>query len=133
MNTSLMVLLIEDNPEFAALVQQWLSRRIDDAFLLEWVDSLRAGLSRLNNGGIDVILLDLGLSDSGGIETFTRIKAQAPNVPVILLSGDNSEQLALRLVRVGAQEYIVYKGSCSRESLLEAIQDSVVGTSQNLH
>lgn len=124
---TLTVLLIEDSPDYAALVQQWLSLRTDIAFVLNWTDSLQAGLNRLKNGGVDVILLDLGLPDSSGLETFTRTKLQASGVPMILLSGDNSEQLALQMVQDGAQDYIV-KGSCNGDSLAKAIQYAVVRT-----
>jgi Flp pilus assembly CpaE family ATPase len=122
---TLTVLLIEDSPDYAALVQQWLSLKTDIAFVLHWTDSLRLGLNRLKQGGVDAVLLDLSLPDSSGLETFARTKLQASAVPVILLTGDSSEQLGLQLVRDGAQDYIV-KGSCNGESLSKAIQYAVV-------
>jgi pilus assembly protein CpaE len=125
MKKTLTVLLIEDSPDYAALVQQWLAVRTDIAFVLNWTDSLQGGLNRLKQGGVDVILLDLGLPDSSGVETFTKTKLQAPGVPMILLSGDSSEQLALEMVRDGAQDYIV-KRSCNGDSLAKAIQYAVV-------
>jgi Flp pilus assembly CpaE family ATPase len=125
MHKTLTVLLIEDSPDYAALVQQWLSLRTDVAFILHWTDSLQAGLYRLKQGGVDVILLDLGLPDSNGADTFGRTKLHAAGVPVILLSGDDSEQLALQLVQEGAQDYLV-KSSCNGESLAKAIQYAVV-------
>jgi Flp pilus assembly CpaE family ATPase len=118
------VLLIEDSPDFAALVQQWLSLRTDIDFVLNWTDSLQAGLNRLKLGDVEVILLDLGLPDSNGLETFTRTKLQAFGVPMILLSGDDSEKLALHMMQAGAQDYIV-KGSCNGDSLAKAIQYAV--------
>jgi Flp pilus assembly CpaE family ATPase len=125
MKKTLTVLLIEDSADYAALVQQWLSLRTDIAFVLNWTDSLQAGLNRLKQGGVDVILLDLGLPDSDGIATFSKIHLQASGMPMILLSGDNSEQLALQMVQDGAQDYIV-KGSCDGDSLAKAIQYAVV-------
>jgi Flp pilus assembly CpaE family ATPase len=125
MNKTLTVLLIEDSPDFAALVQQWLTLSTEINFVLHWTDSLQAGLNRLKQGHVDVILLDLGLPDSGGVQTFSRTKFQAAAVPVILLSGNESEALALQLVREGAQDYIV-KSSCNRESLAKAIQYAVL-------
>jgi Flp pilus assembly CpaE family ATPase len=127
---TLTVLLIEDSPDYAALVQQWLSVRTDIGFVLNWTDSLQAGLNRLKNGAIDVILLDLGLPDSNGLETFTRTKLQAFGVPMILLSGDDREQLALQMVQDGAQDYIV-KGTCTGDLLAKAIQYAVVRTSSH--
>src|SRR5580704_5800959 len=125
MKKTLTVLLIEDSPDYAALVQQWLSLRTESTFVLHWTDSLQAGLNRLKQGGVDVVLLDLGLPDSNGLETFTKTKLQASGVPMILLSGDNSEQLALQMVHDGAQDYIV-KGACSGDALAKAIQYAVV-------
>ncbi len=125
MHKTLTVLLIEDSPDYAALVQQWLSVRTEIAFVLHWTDSLQAGLYRLKQGGVDVILLDLGLPDSSGADTYGRTKLHAAGVPVILLSGEDSEQLALRLVQEGAQDYLV-KSSCNGESLAKAIQYAVV-------
>ena len=74
MNKPARVLLIEDDPNYVALVQQWLSHGTDSAFVLDWASSLRTGLSHLHPGHVDVILLDLGLPDSGGLETFSKIK-----------------------------------------------------------
>ena len=125
MKNTLTVLLIEDSVDYAGLVQQWLSLRTDITFVLTWTDSLRAGLNRLTHGGVDVILLDLGLPDSDGLETFNRTKLQATGVPVILLSGDDSEALALQMVQDGAEDYIV-KGSCTGDSLAKALQYAVV-------
>src|SRR5580700_4260896 len=104
MKKSITVLLIEDSPDYAALVQHWLSLRTDVTFFLNWTGSLQAGLNRVKHGGVDVILLDLGLPDSNGLETFTRTKLQASGVPIILLTSDHSEQLALQMVQDGAQD-----------------------------
>lgn len=122
---TLTILLIEDSPDFAALVQQWLSVAANVALALKWTDSLQAGLNRLKQGGVDVILLDLGLPDSTGLETFTRTKRQAAGTPIILLSADDSQELALKMVAEGAQDYIV-KSTCDGEALAKAIQYAVV-------
>src|SRR5271168_779297 len=121
---TLTVLLVEDNPEFAALVQQWLALRTEIDFVLNWTDTLQAGLNRLKNGPVDVILLDLGLPDSSGLDTFIKTKQHAAGVPVILLSGDESQELALQMVQAGAQDFIA-KSSCSAEGLGKAIQYAI--------
>jgi pilus assembly protein CpaE len=125
MKKTLNVLLIEDSSDYAGLVEQWLSTRTDITYVVNRTDSLRSGLSRLKLGGIDVILLDLGLPDSDGLNTFTRVKRDAAAVPVILLSADASEQLALQTVLDGAQDFIT-KGTCNSDSLAKAIQYAVV-------
>jgi len=117
--------LIEDNAEYAELVQRWLSQREDATFILNWTDSLMEGMNSLTLGGVDVILLDLGLPDSDGLNTFTTIKTFAPGVPIIILSASDSESLALRLVQEGAQDYLL-KSSCNSDSLAKAIQYALV-------
>jgi DNA-binding response OmpR family regulator len=108
---TLTVLLIEDNAEYAELVQRWLSLREDATFILNWTDSLMEGMNSLTLGGVDVILLDLGLPDSDGFNTFSTIKTFAPGVPIIILSASDSESLALRLVQEGAQDYLLKSGA----------------------
>ena len=122
---TLTVLLIEDNAEYAELVQRWLSLREDATFILNWTDSLMEGMNSLTLGGVDVILLDLSLPDSDGLNTFTTIKTFAPGVPIIILSASDSESLALRLVQEGAQDYLL-KSICNGDSLAKAIQYALV-------
>ena len=119
------VLLIEDSPDYAELVQTWLSPSGEITFALNWTDSLDAGLERLRLGGVDVIFLDLGLPDSNGLETLTKTGAQAPDVPVIVLSAGDSESLALQMIQEGAEDYLV-KSTCNRELLIRALQYALV-------
>ena len=72
------VLIIEDNPGDARLVQEALKGASDPSFTVEWVDRLSSGLARLADGGIDVLLLDLGLPDSQGLAALALIRALAP-------------------------------------------------------
>lgn len=121
----LTVLLIEDSPAYAELVQQWLSSKDSAAFVLNWTDSLHAGLTRLARGGIDVILLDLGLPDSEGRKTFVAARSHAGGVPIVVLSANDDESLALEAIRDGAQDYID-KSSCNGELLAKAIHCAVL-------
>jgi Flp pilus assembly CpaE family ATPase len=118
---TLKVLLIEDTPEYAELVHKWLSPKGEVSFVLSWADSLMQGLNSLSQSSVDAILLDLGLPDSNGYETFTTTKAYAPGVPIIVLSGGDSESLALRMVQEGAQDYII-KSSCNADVLSKALR-----------
>jgi signal transduction histidine kinase len=104
---SISVLFIEDNPGDARLVQEALKGTSDPAYRVEWVESLSSGLAHLADGGIDVLLLDLGLPDSQGLAALTLIRHLAPAVPVVVLSGTDDEQLAVEAVREGAQDYLV--------------------------
>ena len=102
----LKVLLVEDNAGDARLIQESLSEAKGEPFEVEIVDSLSAALERLQKGGIEAVLLDLGLPDSQGWSTFDTIKGRAPTIPVIVLTGLSDEALALKMVQKGAQDYV---------------------------
>ena len=90
-------------------------------FAIEWVSRLADGLERLGRGGIDLVLLDLGLPDSQGLDTFIKAHAQAPQVPFVVLTGLADETLALTAVRQGAQDYL-FKEATDPQLLLRAIR-----------
>jgi DNA-binding response OmpR family regulator len=73
---------------------------------------------------VDAVLLDLSLPDSQGFETFSRLRAQAPDVPVIVLTSLEDEELALGAAREGAQDYVV-KGSVNPQSLARSISFAI--------
>ncbi len=101
------VLLIEDNPDDARLVEMYLDRAEHQDFLLERADRLAGGIERLGAGGIGVILLDLSLPDCDGLDTFERVYSRAPEVPIVVMTGLDDSGLALRAVRDGAQDYLL--------------------------
>jgi Flp pilus assembly CpaE family ATPase len=123
---TLTVLLIEDSPQFAQLVQHWLADMPGGAaFVLNWTDSLADGMSRLDRGGVDVILLDLGLPDCSGMETFIQARDRALKTPIVILSSADSESLALQMIQEGAEDYLV-KSSCDAATLVRAVRRAVV-------
>src|SRR5512146_443194 len=101
------VLLIEDNPGDAALIRVTLREAGKDAFLLERTERLEAGLDLLRREAIDVVLLDLSLPDSQGVATLSSVRANHPMLPVVVLTGFDDEENAVRAVREGAQDYLV--------------------------
>jgi diguanylate cyclase (GGDEF)-like protein len=113
-------LLIEDNPGDARLIEVALSEARVAFFQLERAARLSEGLDRLTTESFDVLLLDLSLPDSQGIATFERVAAEAPDLPVVVLSGLSDEQLAAKAVNAGAQDYLV-KGKADGETLSRAI------------
>ncbi|HYL37127.1 MAG TPA: response regulator [Bryobacteraceae bacterium] len=122
---TLNVLLIEDSPDYAGLVQQWLSGAGDDvAFVLNWNDSLTGGLDRLAQGAVDVVLLDLGLPDSEGVDTFLATRARAAGIPIVILSAAESESLALQMIQEGADDYLV-KSTCTADLLVRTLRYAV--------
>src|SRR5438876_5381532 len=122
---TLTILLIEDSPDYAELVQKWLSPRGETVFALNWTDSLAIGLNRLSQRGVDLVLLDLGLPDSEGLETFARTRADGHNVPLIILSAGDSEPLALQMIQDGADDYLL-KSTCTRDLLVKAVRYALV-------
>jgi signal transduction histidine kinase len=122
---SLTVLLVEDNPNDARLIEKYL-READTAFLPTEIEihqeqTLDTARERLAEGDIDLLLLDLGLRKSSGIETFERIKADTREIPVIVLTGLQDEQAAVDLLQQGAQDYL-NKGSLDRERLVKSLR-----------
>jgi PAS domain S-box-containing protein len=104
---SLRVLLVEDNPGDARLLREAVAVVPEPG--LEWVTVERLGdaLCRLADERFDVVLLDLSLPDAQGFETFARAEAEAPDVPIVVLTGLDDEELAVRTVQAGAQDYLV--------------------------
>jgi Flp pilus assembly CpaE family ATPase len=119
----LCILLIEDDPDYAALVQRWLSKLPE--FLLHWTESLTPALTRLDQGGVDLILMDLGLPDSQDFKTFAAVRAKAPDLPIVILSGRDDERLALETIQQGAQDYLI-KLTCQPEMLIRTLRHTVV-------
>jgi signal transduction histidine kinase/DNA-binding response OmpR family regulator len=117
----LKILLVEDNPGDARLIREMLAKAGTDFFTIEWSPTLAAGLERLSRSQIDLVLLDLGLPDSLGLDTFIKAYAHAPQVPFVVLSGLSDESLALTAVRQGAQDYL-FKDETDSDQLLRAIR-----------
>jgi signal transduction histidine kinase len=101
------ILLVEDNAGDVRLVQEMLSETGAVPFSLAIANSLAATLARLRAGGIDVLLLDLGLPDSHGVNTFTSVHAETPTLPIIVLTGVCDPSIALSVVQQGAQDFLV--------------------------
>jgi phosphoserine phosphatase RsbU/P len=117
----LQIFLVEDNPGDARLIRELLRETESLRFELRHADRLADALQVLSAGGTDVVLLDLSLPDAHGMETLKRTLAQAPEAPIIVLTGLDDEELALRAVHAGAQDYLV-KGQVDGAGLVRAIR-----------
>ena len=118
------VLLIEDNPQHVTLLQQMLAEAPDERFMLVHCDTVAEGLERFAQGGISLILLDLSLPDSEGLDTFIRVSAGTEDAPIIVLSGIGDEALAVQTVSLGAQDYLV-KGHVDKHWLVRSMQYAI--------
>lgn len=118
------VLLIEDNPGDARLIREMLAEDPGAPFRLECAERLSAGLEILTSTPASIVLLDLSLPDSFGLETFAKVYAHSPAVPIIVLTGNDDQTVALSAVKGGAQDYLV-KGRLDRELLLRSMQYSI--------
>jgi PAS domain S-box-containing protein len=101
------VLLVEDNDDDAALIARVLSRFSRIQFEVSRVNSVAAAQQELRERRFDAILVDLGLPDSEGLASFDGIHTHAGGAAVVVLTGDDREELGLRAVERGAQEYVV--------------------------
>jgi len=101
------LLLVEDDPVQARLIERLLDGSSAPRFEVLGASDLSEGLQRLSTDGIDIVLLDLVLPDSEGLETFGRVKARAGDKPIVILTGVDDVQLAARAVEGGAQDYLV--------------------------
>ena len=115
------VLLVEDNAGDARLISELLREADPDAFVVAAVDRLSAAFDHVIAQPTDVILLDLVLPDSSGIETFTTMYAHAPSIPIIVLTGLSDESHVNATLREGAQDYLV-KGEIDGRALARSIR-----------
>ncbi len=120
------VLLVEDNPGDVRLLKVQLTRaNAFSRFTLTHVETLEAALDHLAQQTIDVILLDLLLQDSEGLDTFIKLHHEAPATPIIVLTGLDDESLAIQAMQQGAQDYLAkaeVNGSLLMRSMRYAIE-----------
>ena len=110
------VLLIEDNLGDIVSIRTMISELSDGCFELKFAESLGEALTILRNENFDVILMDLGLPDSQGFRTFTQVHNQMPDLPIIIITGLEDEDLGLSAVKEGAQDYLI-KGQVDKKLL----------------
>ena len=114
------ILLVEDNPDDVFFLGTVLRKVTGTHFQLETAPNLAASIERLAAADIDLVILDLTLPDSTGLDTFNGLKSHARNVPIIILSGMDDETLAVNAVHAGAEDYLV-KGRADSQLITRAI------------
>lgn len=103
----LKILLIEDNPGDAVTIREMLKESDDMNYDISYTNRLDDGLKIIIKDNFDLILLDLCLPDSAGIDTFNIMKYNAPDIPIIVLTGLKEDILAVGAVGRGAEDYLV--------------------------
>ena len=124
MSEKIEILLFEDNLGDAILIGEMLDEFADFPYELINVKTLNEGLSLLKRRLFDVILTDLSLPDSDGIDTFLKIHAINSRIPIIILTGSNDNEIGIDAVKKGAQDYLV-KGQIDGKLLKSSIQYSI--------
>ncbi len=118
------ILLVEDDPDDVYVMRNLLGDRWHGPFDLVNVELLSAAIERCQEERFDVVLLDLGLPDSNGLETFFSIYAHAGDVPIVVLSGYSDERAAIKAVQAGAQDYLV-KGQLTDRLLVRSLRYAI--------
>ena len=101
------LLLIEDNKGDARLIQELLKETSYANWDLEWREILQAGLQKLEESDVALILLDLSLPDSQGLDTIKQVVQKSPDVPIIIMTGHHDDLMGIDAVRKGAQDYLI--------------------------
>jgi len=120
------VLLIEDNPDSILLIQEMLVADTHGDFVLTSVEQLSTGLKCLSEkvGVIDVVLLDMSLPDSQGLDTLIKVRDLTSEVPIVVLSNHGDEMFAIKAVQQGAQDYLI-KGGINSDLLVRSIRYAI--------
>jgi signal transduction histidine kinase len=121
---ALQVLLVEDNAGDARLLREMFSKEEAGSFALTHLTRMSEAEKRLAEGGVDIVLLDMGLPDGHGMETLRRARAAAPDVVMIVLTGLEDEALAAESIKEGAQDYLI-KGQIENRALPRALRHAM--------
>jgi len=124
MSKGLRVLVVEDNPADVDLIREYMADSGLISFQINSVSRLSEAIARLEGESYDLLLIDLGLPDSRGLETFYKVQTAAPNIPTIILTGYDDQEAAITAVRKGAQDYLI-KGEIIGSVLVRAARYAV--------
>jgi signal transduction histidine kinase len=115
------VLLVEDNNDDAVLIEETLS---GTAIEIERAERFSTALEKLARGGLEAVLLDLSLPDAHGLDTISRLRSQAPGTPIVVLTGLDDEEAAVKAVEQGAQDYLI-KGQADGHLLARSLRYAI--------
>jgi signal transduction histidine kinase len=118
------VLLVEDNADDALLLREMFSKEPRGTFELSHLTHMGEAEARLAKGGVDIVLLDMGLPDGHGLDILRRARAAAPEVVMIVMTGLEDEALAAEAMKEGAQDYLI-KGQIENRALPRALRHAI--------
>ena len=118
------LLLVEDNPGDRRLILEMLAEAGDVTFDLQHAERLQSALKSLGQTGVELILLDLGLPDSQGLDTLRKVHARAPEIPIVVLTGLDDEIVGVQAINEGAQDYLI-KGQVDTNLLKRTIRYAI--------
>lgn len=118
------ILIIEDNPADAVLIREILNDVDENATSIVHEKRLATGIACLSHNSIDIILLDLGLPDSQGLDTLRRVYESAGNIPIVVMTGLSDKALGLNAVQMGAQDYLI-KGQFDGNLLIHSLHYAI--------
>lgn len=124
MEDTINILLVEDNPGDARLLDVYLKSSFNSTFNLSTTAYVSKALEQLEQNVYDIILLDLSLPDSKGLETFQKIYAHSPEIPIIVLTGFDDETTGINAMKLGAQDFLI-KGKVNGKELSRSINYSI--------
>ncbi|MFI5148443.1 MAG: response regulator [Bacteroidia bacterium] len=124
MEEKINILLIEDNKSDARFIDIYLKEAFGPGFELHCAELLQEGLELINERQFNIILVDLSLPDSSGLETFQAVHLKTPETPVIVLTGNLDESVGMNAVKLGAQDFLI-KGKIRSRSLRRSINYSI--------
>lgn len=118
------ILLIEDDPGYARMINEMISEVGKNDFSIKHSNTLSKGLNVLAKNDIDIILLDMTLPDSEGLDTLLKVKGLVQDIPIVVLTSMEDEKVALKAVRESAQDYL-FKGDVTPTLLVRALRYAV--------
>jgi PAS domain S-box-containing protein len=120
------VLIVEDSKEDAIILEETLSKACASPLALAWAENLSSAFIKLSEENIDVVLLDLSLPDSDSSQTLKRVKNHSPAIPIVVVSGSDDKEIALRSLQEGARDFLV-KGQVDPSILAASIRGAFEG------
>lgn len=124
MSEKINILLVEDNPGDARLIDIYMQEAFEDNYVLEVSEDLSSALKKLNEQNFNIIIADLTLPDSEGLDTFIKIHQYKIDTPIIVLTGVEDESIGLNAVKFGAQDFLI-KGKIKEKELQRSINYSI--------